>query len=148
MGLDCSHDAWEGAYSAFNAFRQVVCRAFGGSYPPHPKNAFNEGVLITRDPLPVLDDHYIYFSPPGTEVDVPDGLLEFLTHSDCDGTIAPEMCSKVADALEALLPKIAAQTGTPWSGHVSHYGGYEEVTKRFIAGCRRAAKAGEPLEFY
>ena len=35
MGLDISHDAWHGAYSAFNRFRQKVAQAMGGSYPPH-----------------------------------------------------------------------------------------------------------------
>ena len=32
MGLDCSHDAFHGAYSAFNRLRQEVCRAAGGEY--------------------------------------------------------------------------------------------------------------------
>jgi len=35
MGLDTTHDAFHGAYSAFNRFRQIVCRAIGGSFPPH-----------------------------------------------------------------------------------------------------------------
>lgn len=35
MGLDTSHDAFHGAYSAFNRLRQEVSRARGGSFPPH-----------------------------------------------------------------------------------------------------------------
>jgi hypothetical protein len=35
MGLDCSHDAFHGAYSAFNSFRKFICKAIGGSFPPH-----------------------------------------------------------------------------------------------------------------
>ena len=35
MGLDVSHDAFHGAYSAFNRLRQFVCAATGGSFPPH-----------------------------------------------------------------------------------------------------------------
>ncbi len=35
MGLRCSHDAFHGAYSAFNRFRQFIAAAIGGSHPPH-----------------------------------------------------------------------------------------------------------------
>ena len=151
MGLDCSHDAFHGAYSAFNALRQVVCAAIGGSYPPHNFPGFKRGV-ITRDDLlgtaEPLDNAMIYFCEPGKDVDVPDGLYEFLTHSDCDGEISPEMCAKVADDLEALLPKIQAMTGTPWSGHIEARGGYVEALRLFIAGCRAAHEAGEPLGFH
>lgn len=35
MGLDISHDAFHGAYSAFNSLRQEVAHAVGGSYGPH-----------------------------------------------------------------------------------------------------------------
>ena len=138
MGLDCSHGAWTGAYSAFNSFRQVVCAANGGSFPPHSKYDKN------------LDPDMIYFKVEdgvGVEADVSDGLMEFLMHSDCDGEISPELCGKVADDLEKLLPKIEAMTGTPWSGHVQRDGGYVAVTKRFISGCRKAAAKKEPLEF-
>lgn len=152
MGLDCSHDAFHGAYSAFNSFRQVICKAFGGSFPPHNFKGFKNGV-ITRDMLlgkeQPLDNNMIYFNDPTDEntVEVPDGLYLFLTHSDCDGDISPELCIKVADDLEQLLPKIKAMTGTPWSGSIEHAGGYEEATKKFIDGCRLAARKNEPLLF-
>ena len=151
MGLDTSHDAWHGSYSGFNSLRQVVCAVFGGSYPPHTCVGWGAGT-ITRDDLlgktEPLDDTMIYFCPPGENVDVPEGLYEFLTHSDCDGEIAPEMCAKVADDLEALLPKIEAFTGTSWSGHVERAGGYAAAVRQFIAGCRAAHAAGEPLDFH
>lgn len=137
MGLDCSHDAFSGAYSAFNSFRKTVCRAFGGSFPPHGRTG--------------LDDSLIYFafddSGKPVNTDVPDGIIAFLTHSDCDGALSPAECAKVADDLEKLLPAIEKMTGTPWSGHVERGGGYVAVTKQFIAGCRAAHAANEPLEF-
>lgn len=151
MGLNTTHDAFHGAYSAFNSLRQVVCAACGGSYPPHLFPGFNRGI-VTRDDLlgkpKKLDESLIYFCPPGKNVDVPDGLFEFLTHSDCEGEISPQMCGEIADDLEELLPKIAAMTGTPWSGHIEAAGGYVEATKKFIDGCRKAYLANEPLEFY
>ncbi|PWC96977.1 hypothetical protein [Azospirillum sp. TSO5] len=150
MGLDCSHDAFHGAYSAFNRFRQTVARAMGGSFPPHyaygmdnrpiPQGEF--GLVV--DPL--REDGMWYWGR-GYEADTHPGLYEFFTHSDCDGEIAPDMCLKVADELEALLSDIERVSPSEENGHIARAGGYVEVTKRFIAGCRAAAAAGEPLTF-
>jgi hypothetical protein len=148
MGLDTTHDAFHGAYSAFNRFRQMVCFVLGGSFPPHYQ--YNEdftfkpevdGLLPRRTDL---DENAIYF---GVDLDEGSGLYEFLCHSDCDGEISPEKCVKVADELEALLPKIEA-IDNGGVGHIAARGGYAGVTRKFIAGCREAAAAGEPLGFH
>jgi hypothetical protein len=130
MGLDCSHDAFHGAYSAFNRLRQAVCRAMGGSFPPHEDKTL---------------DLAFWYLGDGYGPDTHPGLLEFLSHSDCDGEIAPEMCVRVADELEALLPKVSDDGA--W-GHLARDGGYVAVLEQFIAGCRDAAAAGEPLRFF
>lgn len=152
MGLDCSHDAFHGAYSAFNRLRQFVCAATGpeGSFPPHYLYGANgevqegaDGLLLLRRGLDA-DKLYI-----GDEYgrDTHPGLWEFLTHSDCDGEIAPGMCVKVADDLERLMPKMEALR---WQshGHIAARGGFLEVVRKFIAGCRAASAAGEPLDFH
>ena len=148
MGLDTTHDAFHGAYSAFNRFRQLICFVSGGSFPPHYQ--YNEdftfkpevnGLLPRRDDL---EENMIYF---GKDLDEESGLFEFLKHSDCDGEISPEMCVKVADDLEALLPKIEALSDTS-VGHILARGGYVEVTRKFIKGCREAAAEGVPLGFH
>jgi hypothetical protein len=151
MGLCCSHNAFRGAYSAFNSLRQAICHAIGpeASFPPHWQYTETGGlaedeagrVLYRND----LDPGLIYL-PSGLTVSKP-GLCEFLTHSDCDGEISPEMCAKVADDLEEILPNLEAMN---WQngGHIGAQGGYVEVVKKFIAGCRAAAAANEPLEFY
>lgn len=113
MGLDCSHDAFHGAYYAFNRLRQEVARAADG-----------EAYSQTTHP----------------------GLFEFLKHSDCDGEISPSMCLRVASDLEELLPQVQA-LGSVAAGHILNRGGYVEVLRKFIAGCREAAAAGEPLIF-
>ena len=131
MGLDCSHDAFHGAYSSFNRFRQVVAKAIGGSFPPHDGDR-------TLDP-----DQWYWGRGYGEETHP--GLLLFFQHSDCDGELSPAECSLVANDLEALMPNIAAHgSGT---GHIARDGGYGEVAKRFIAGCRDACEAGESLLF-
>lgn len=139
MGLDISHDAFHGAYSAFNRFRQIVCRAMGdGSFPPHEPDARDD------DGKP-LDPDAWYWGKGFSEATHP-GLAVLLLHADSDGEIAPADCARLADELEALLPAIRA-VDDGGGGHIAAAGGYVAVTERFIEGCRAAAKAGEPLEF-
>lgn len=158
MGLDCSHDAFSGAYSAFNRLRQEVCRATGGSFPPHWLYTEDGSLLRDKDGC-VIYDHELadgswyfelaggsWFFGEGYDPKTHPGLMEFLSHSDCDGEISPEMCTKVADELEALLPKVEALNSVA-SGHLARNGGYVSVLQQFIKGCREAADAGEPLEF-
>ena len=122
MGLDCSHDAFSGGYGRFNRFRQLVCSAAGGKFPPHDD--------------PQLDNGLIYYSDDFTGTSHP-GFHEFMSHSDCEGDISPEMCAMVANDLEELLPKIKEidENGFKW-------------TSQFIKGCREAHALNEPLEFY
>lgn len=148
MGLTCSHDAFDGAYSAFNRLRQFICYTLGVisgercSFPPHFKYE-GEGLFIQE---PDLDPNKFY---------VPDlldrrrpGLWEFLSHSDCDGEISPELCIRVAEDLEWLLPTVQIMKGNLIeTGHIGRDGGYAEVIKKFAKGCRLAAKNNEPLLF-
>jgi len=131
MGLDTSHDAFHGAYSAFNRFRQAVAAAMGGSWPPH------------KDPK--LKDTEWYWGRGFDEKTHP-GLFVLMSHSDCDGVISPTDCELVANDLASLLPAIG-EMGRG-SGHVESQGGYGAVTRQFIAGCRAAHAAGEDLEFH
>lgn len=149
MGLDCSHDAFHGAYSAFNRMRQFVCAATGGSFPPHWMHGPN-GDLLKDDAGNIrkhdLDDNYFQCGEDYARVEWP-GLYEFLEHSDCDGEIDPAMCVKVADDLERLLPKMEALRWESF-GHIAARGGFIEVVRKFIAGCRAAAAENEPLDFH
>jgi len=149
MGLDCSHDAFHGSYRAFDYLRRLVCAATGGSYPPHwvvdekghPIKDKN-GRIVRHEGL---DERWFYFGDEYSKKKCP-GLTLFLSHSDCDGEISPEMCTVVADELSELMPKIRAMQWEPW-GHIVSAGGYAACVQRFIAGGRAAAKAGEALMF-
>jgi hypothetical protein len=134
MGLDLSHGAWRGAYGAFKRFREALALAAGyevddGSiyidwgHTTH-RNFFGEWDAI---PCSTLG---------------PDPLLILIIHSDCDGSIEPEHCALLVDRLTELLPALEGQDG------LGHLGNLQEATQRFINGCREAATAGEPLEFY
>ncbi len=148
MGLDCSHDAFHGAYGAFNRLRQLVCFVTGGSFPPHYKRNADGSLIYSKgSQIAILDDsldpNLIYF---GKDLPADSGLSIFLSHSDCDGDISPTMCSRVADELEALLPKISS-IDSGGSGHILSQGGYTAVLTKFIAGCREAASKNESLLF-
>ncbi|GIW59486.1 MAG: hypothetical protein KatS3mg087_0552 [Patescibacteria group bacterium] len=59
--------------------------------------------------------------------------------------ISPEDCTKVANDLEPLIPRLA-DLGFG-SGHIEREGGYAAVCQKFVDGCRAAAEAKEPLIF-
>ena len=150
MGLDTTHDAFRGAYSAFNSLRQFVCEAMGGgsSFPPHWIRK-PDGTIGDKFPAPRkegLNDEF-WYAGDGYSRETHPGLYEFLSHSDCDGEISAEMCKCVADDLEALLPK-AEELNWTSCGHIGGRGGYVEVLRKFIAGCRAAHAAGESLRFH
>ena len=135
MGLNVSHDAFDGAYSAFNRFRGIIAKAMGGSWPPHEdKN---------------LDDNLWYYDDENFSEKTQPGLFELMRHSDCDGYITPGKCKKVADELEDLLPKLEQlqETHGLGGGHIENSRGYVAVAKRFIAGCRLAHESKERLLF-
>lgn len=161
MGLDTSHDAFHGAYSAFNRLRQIICRAAGGSFPPHRDQERLQELGIEK----ASDDRW--YVPDEITVESHPGLYAFLSHSDCDGQLSPMQCYAVANDLESLLPKIAElddgdmHGGTSFTkqadgsiriahhpGHLARVGGYVGATEKFIAGCRLAAANCEALDFH
>src|SRR5262245_29101748 len=141
MGLDTSHDCWHGAYSAFTRWRNAIAAAAGYYVLP-----VEWGGGRTIDTV-MLDWHrYQNGELMGEWKETPhDPLLVLFAHSDCDGVIHPAQAAPLADALEALLPKIE---DAPDGGHIGARGGYVEVTKKFIAGLRKAAAAGEDVDFH
>lgn len=160
MGLDCSHGAFHGAYSAFNRFRQFICAVIGGSFPPHTQKqhgatfgrfdnklfrVLEKGSLEYLDKLPkgVLDPDQWYWGKGYNRKNSP-GLHIFFTHSDCGGNIVPEDCLIVVEDLEKVVEKLREE-GRPKGfeeefGHILSQGGFEKILRNFIRGLKRAAK--------
>lgn len=142
MGLDTSHDCWHGAYSAFTRWRHHVAETAGYQILPV---TYDDGMKIDT----IMIEWHRY--RPDKELqgvwdETPhDPLIVLFAHSDCDGEIYPAQAAPLADTLERLLPKMV---DAPVSGHIGARGGYVEVTKRFIAGLRKAAEANEPVDFH
>lgn len=152
MGLDISHDAWHGAYSAFMRWREKIAEVAG--YPPL---VLMEGFYNPNDHNPFTLLEYKY--PKGDELDMSAlrrikaqlpikwdnfknvQLIHLLTHSDCDGTLTYGQCKGIADELEALLPLL------PDEDNGGHIGNWREKTQKFIDGCRLAYSKKEKLKF-
>jgi hypothetical protein len=152
MGLDCSHGAWHGAYSAFGRWREKIAEVAGlppldlmeGFYSPlKGKSGYGVPTLYCgphepTDSLLRLDS----LLPIKWESLKKDKLHILLNHSDCDGDIHWKHCGAIADRLEELLPLLPDEQA---GGHIGYW---KEKTQTFIDGLRRAAAAKENLEFH
>ena len=119
MGLDTTHGAWHGAYSAFMSWRIEICKTAGyGNLRDY------EGFDGTNSFAAVTDK----------------GLRLLLNHSDRDGHFTATQCKKVADSLTTLLPKLNGHYG-------GHIGDIKEKTNTFINGCLLAYSKKQKLIF-
>lgn len=84
MGLSTSHDCWDGAYSTFHEWRQVLARAAG--FPE-----LMEMAGFTSPGLP--------WAPYES-----DALVVLLNHADTHGSIYARDAARLADRLDELLP--------------------------------------------
>lgn len=152
MGLDTSHDCWHGAYSAFMRWRETLARVAGlpplrlmeGFYEPLPPRKLLGG-------LPTLYhgfDERNYLSDIDSQLPIrwsclrPSPLFVLLYHSDCEGEIAWQDCGPLAEALEALLPKL------PNGDDLGHIGNWRDKTSQFVKGLRAAFAARENVNFH
>lgn len=132
MGLNCSHDAFDGAYSAFGRMRRDMIKPLGGSYPPH------EDPSLARDEW-VYDDEKI-----PQEHD--QGLRLFFSHSDCDGGFTPEEAGKVAEFFFWYLNQGFEDPEA--IGHLAAIGPKVSASiRKFAEGCRLACEENADLTF-
>ena len=137
MGLNCSHGAFDGAYSAFNRFRSSVAAACGGSHPPHSEEWCKKHPHLSDQELWYCDDDEV---PKAYR----SGMTALLSHSDCDGCLTVEQATKVAIFLRWVAPKMTDET----VGHLEKYGPkMGDVALNFAKGCELAVAERELLEF-
>lgn len=120
MGLDTTHGAWHGAYSAFMLWRTEIAKLIGIDL--RSMEGFNGD--IKWESLPANPLHTL------------------LNHSDCDGEIDWEECDGIANELERLIPMMPDKD---LGGHVGYL---TDKTQRFIEGLRYAYNMKENLEFH
>lgn len=159
MGLDTSHNAWHGAYSAFHRWRKALAKAAG--LPPlelmdgffasrHSSNTSNP----TLPPPFAMDEKFKTTGDWGLdelEESLPilwgalrpdPALYALLHHSDCEGEIPWEICGDMADRLEELLPKL--EEDSPENPHKM----WRKRTTQFIEGLRLAYSLKENIDFH
>lgn len=140
MSLDTSHDCWHGGYGSFSAWRTHIAQAAG--YPVKEDWPHGGGPSYEL-PWDLFPEERYYGEGWATQP-VEDPLLYLLVHSDCDGVIHPEEGRHIAARLEQLLPAIEAQEPRyEWLREEAC-----RLTLRFIAGLRKAAEAGEDVDFH
>jgi len=112
MGLNFSHCEARWSYSGFNRFRDRLANELGFSI--YEMRGFG-----------------------GTRIfsEINDDIIPLLDHSDCDGSLTPDECAKVAPRLRELVKG--------WSDE-----DYDKVKALDLAeGMELAASHGEELEF-
>jgi hypothetical protein len=158
MGLDTSHGCWHGAYSAFARWRGKLAEVAG--YPPleimdgyfreedwwfMSKEAgwkkLAEGEeggkgfsFVIRQVFDLLPVPWTMFKH--------DPLYLLLYHSDCDGIIAAASCEPLAKRLEEIVGM------APDEDLGGHIGSWHDKTRTFAQGLRKAAAAGEDVDFH
>lgn len=145
MGLDISHNAWHGAYSAFMRWRIELAKVAG--FPPLQ---FMEGFYNSSDFTWSMNETARSLWNSNIEPSLPiswdlfkdDILVILLYHSDCDGIIGNKDLLGLAERLKGLLDKL------PKEKDPGHIGDWREKTQQFIDGCLLAYERGEDLDFH
>ncbi|WP_293925421.1 hypothetical protein [Sphingobacterium sp. UBA6320] len=86
MGLDTTHNAFHGAYSAFMRFRK--------------------GLVDHSLKTDVMNFNGFGGTVPEETIENP-GLQRLIHQSDCDGEISPDDCKLIADYLETIIPELS-----------------------------------------
>lgn len=133
MGLYASHGCWSGAYGAFTRWRNELAEVAG--YWIHQMPNGHTTAVIDWGHVTAEQLHGEWAETPA------DPLLVLIAHSDCEGVIHPAQAGPLADRLEELIPLL------PLDRAGGHVGDWRETTQQFADGLRRAAAAGEDVEF-
>src|SRR5579864_513308 len=149
MGLDTTHGAWHGAYSAFMRWRIEIAKHIG--IPLELMEGFY--VKGVNDPLQLLNYKY----PKGDELEMSairrieinfpllwdafkaNPIHELLYHSDCDGLIKWKKCKAIATELTKMLAELPDED---FGGHI---GNFRCKTQTFIDGLMLAYNSKEDL---
>jgi hypothetical protein len=154
VGLDTTHNCWQGSYTSFGIWRQEVARAAGYTLK-HRRDVPWTTLDIPWDMFTHENEMGDWSKGPAVE----DPLLYLLVHSDVEGVIHPEEGRHVAARLEQVLPALtvagANQTAARYERLLPNLTierltqeWLEDKTKRFIKGLRAAAEAGEDVLFF
>ena len=151
MSLAISHDIYNGSYDSFNEWRLRLAKMTNRrtqylKRQPYLSPITGQAELFTGELITVshedLNNPAADDATMGEWLRTPDNPLEVIfLHRDAEGYIYPVQARPVADALEALLPRIPPNEKTDDDDNVL------QMTQNFINGLRRAADANERVVF-
>lgn len=146
MGLYTTHGCWDGPYSSFSRWRNVLAELAEYQLMGPTQEEIDQGVAFPGQKYVMIE--WSAISQGNVEGEwtrtPPDPLIVLLVHSDCDGVIHPAQARPLADRLEELLPKVEAFAADP----ENRAGWYPHRTRQFIEGLRAAADLEEDVEFH
>ena len=133
MGLDTSHNCFNGSYSGFTEFRNKLALYAGYKL----KSEIGEyGNIHTY-----IDLNWEQFEDENLEgiwkTEQKDPLIYLFIHSDCDGYIAPKEAKVLAPRLKELVPLLNEK---------DFY--FIEVVNKFIKGLNLAASKNQKVKFH
>ncbi|WP_298067418.1 hypothetical protein [uncultured Acinetobacter sp.] len=118
MGLDTTHNCWNGSYGSFNRFRYSLAAQIGvnlDEYIGYGDNGFKNLTSINHDLMPLFD------------------------HSDCDGDLSVEDCKRIANGLNSVLEN--------FNDKIEVDGDFKEKMIQFRDGCLDAFSKNEKVLF-
>lgn len=152
MGLDTTHGAWHGAYSAFMTWRTEIAKCLGiplslmeGFYPTEDDKFTGPLSLVDYQLAGQAKDQFARHTqnfPLKWDAFKTSPLHVLLNHSDYEGEISWEDCKEIAEALIVLMPELPEQD---FGGHI---GNFKEKTQTFIDGLLLAYYKKENLVFH
>lgn len=111
MGLDFNHSDAHWAYSGFNRFRERLAAEVGiflpfmeGFWNPM-ENSYSTIELTKRIVgAKIMDEHFYWLPKEPLKWDkIKDPIVDLLYHSDCEGSLTPAQCKKIAPRLRELI---------------------------------------------
>ena len=149
MGLDCSHDAWHGAYSSFARWRNWIAVQLDWDFEVDAQGNDKNYIIpdgripdVPTERYPIFDGlqditengnafYGDWFEAPADVIDV------LMVHSDCEGRIPARFCRPLAERLSLIMQE--ADPGDP---------SWRPNTISFIEGLLRAANRNEDVDFH
>lgn len=119
MGLDISHNCWNGPYSSFNRFRKSLAQQIG------------------------IDlNEYIGYGNEGTKdlTSINHDLMPLFNHSDCGGRFSMKSCKQIAKGLDNILLN--------FNNEIAADDNLKEKIIKFRNGCLDAISKNEIIIFY
>lgn len=110
MGLDFNHSEAHWAYSGFNRFRERLAEEIGICLPlmegfwtigyEYSTVELTKRLVGTK----MVDENFFWLPKKPLRWDkIKDPIVDLLYHSDCDGSLMPGQCKKIAPRLRELV---------------------------------------------